>query len=449
MAISKPTQSTITQTEQSSRKLFENKKVYKEQDSVFEPPRSRTPLVDITDVRQFYGKLNADRRAIYISESNLKTVSSGQSDQPIYLVNFVAKAFKQFRGHMQRAALAKRINVDNSVMFSLQPARGWTSALSIHHETVVESYRSFVEFHIQRDNINENILDFESFMEAFMSHATSLARDFGLPMTLSGFMNSSIAPAHSSGLVIDLYTFDHNNDLAKNELFLKDPSFYFYKNTAKKFGFVVDKNAPWRLIADLSSIAMKKYMYEEGHDYKTVFDNFFYEAIDYELNIFKQHATSFYNSLVSSQPTVRHSKFCASRNITLSETIRRQPSLENKHSDLYWLEKYLLVRAAETKSNLQFNDIELAKINIMRMLRKLDMRKIMLYIDDLIQKNSTVSMNIFTQEEWQDFEYTPPIPNNAIATKIKDDLGIGSGGFQAMMGLDPIQLADDDEDNYS
>ena len=444
MAIQKPTQSTVTQTEQSSRILFENKKVYKEQDSVF---NSRVTLVDVTDIRQFYGKLSPDRRAIYISESNLKTVSSQQTSQPIFLVNFVAKAFKQFRGHMQRAALTKRINVENSMIFSLQPARGWTSALNIHHKTVGESYRSFIESHIQTDNINERILDFESFMDAFMNHTTSLARDFGFPITLSGFMNSSLAPIHSSGLIIDLYTLDHNNDLAKNELFLRDPYFEFYKNTAKKFGFVVDKNAPWRLIADLSSIAMKKYMYEVGHDYKTVFDNFFYEALDYELDIFKQHATSFYNSLVTSQPTVRHSKFCVTQNITLSERLQRRPLLEDNHSDLYWLEKYLLVRAAETKSNLQFNDIELAKINIMRMLRNVDMRKIMLYIDDLIQKNSTVNMNIFTQEEWQDFEYTPPIPNNVMATKVKDDLGLGSGGFQAMMTLDLSQLTDDDNSN--
>lgn len=441
MALPKPTQSTITQSEQSSRKLFENKKVYKEQDSVFGP---RTPLVDITEIRQFYGKLNADRRAIYISESNLKTVSSQQATQPIYLVNFVAKAFKHFRGHMQRAALTKRINVENSVLFNLQPARGWTSALKIHHGVVNTSYMSFIGDYITKDKINESILDFESFMSAFMSHTTSLARDFGLPLTLSGFMNSSLAPAHSSGLIIDLYTFDHNNDQAKNELFLRDPYFVFYKNTAKKFGFVVDKNAPWRLIADLSSIAMKKYMYEEGQDYKTVFNNFFYEAIDYELNIFKQHAISFYNTLVGAKPTVRHTEFCTARNVTLSKTIERRPLIEDKHSDSYWLEKYLLIRAAETKSNLQFNDIELAKINIMRMLRNVDMRKIMLYIDDLIQKNSTIDMNIFTQEEWQDFVYTPPIPNNIMTTKIKEDLGLGTGALQALAGLDLTEITSDE-----
>ena len=447
MALPKPDQSTVTQTERSSRLLFENKKVYKEKDSVLE---FQEPLLDITDLRQFYGKINADRRAIYVSEYNLTTVSSNQATQPIFLVNFVARAFKQFRGHMQRAALSKMINVESSVLFRLQPARGWTSALKTHHSTVNESYISFTNSYIRTNKINESIVDFESFMKVFMEYTSSLAKDFGLPLTLSGFMNSSLSAPHCSGLVIDLYTFDHNDDLTKNKLFLEDTYFQFYKNTAKKFGFVIDKNAPWRLIADLSSIAMKKYMYEEGQDYKTVFGSFFYKAIDYELNLFKEHATSFYNSLVSINPFVRESKFCTARNITLSKTIERKPVLEGEYSDAYWLEKYLLIRAAETRSNLKSNDIDLAKINIMRMLRVVDIGKIMVYIDDLIQDNSTIGMNMFEQESWQDFVYSPPLPNKMMPTFIKESLGIGSGGFQAMMGFDPLvtgDAADDNNDN--
>ena len=33
----------------------------------------------------------------------------------------------------------------------------------------------------------------------------------------------------------------------------KDPNFEFYRNSAKNFGFFVDKNAPWRLVANLRS----------------------------------------------------------------------------------------------------------------------------------------------------------------------------------------------------
>lgn len=445
MAIEKPEKSTVTQTERSTRVLFEHKKVYKEKDSVFD---SNIPLVDITDVRQLYGKINPDRRAIYLTESNLKIVSSQQASQPIYLMNFVARAFKQFRGHMQRAALSKRINVDSSVFFSLQPARGWTSALSIHNESIKKIYVPFATGHLSRNNLDRNIINFDSFMDVFMNYMISSAREDGIPLTLSGFMNSSFIPIHCSGLVIDLFTFNHNNDQAKNQLFLEDPYFEFYKNTAKKFGFVVDKNAPWRLIADLSSIGMKKYMYEAGQDYKTVFEDYFYETINFELEIFKRHAIDFYKSIVDFQPTVTHFEFCPRRNITLSKTITRAPVMEEKYSDLYWLEKYLLIRAAETKSNLQLNDIEIAKINIMRMLRTVDMRRIMLYIDDLIQKNSTINMNMFKQEDWQDFEYIPPAPNNVAANVIKDNLLVGEDAASKFLGVD-ISFIDEALDDSS
>ena len=422
MSIIKPETSTITQSETSTATLFENRKVYKEQDTA--PAPDTQALVDITESRQMYGKINSNRRFIYLSEANLTSVSSQQSTETIFLVNFVAKAFTDFRGHMQRAALNKRINLESSVMFNLQPARGWSPALSTYHGVMDKLYLSFYNDYIRVNNINESITDFDSFAKTFMDYAIGRASRYGLPFTLSGFIGSKYCAPHCSGLIIDLHTFDHNNDRAKNELFLEDTYFEFYKNTAKKFGFVIDKNAPWRLIADLSSIAMKKYMYRESQTYNTIFNNYYYRAIDRDLQLFKEYTIGFYNSLVATNPLVRKTRFCNAQLTTLQTTVERLPIAEDvldseivlgaaqnknlKHPVTYWLDKYILLRMAETKSKLEPNDLELMKINILRMQRVVDLKKVMMYIDDTIQKNSGINMNVFKQDDWKDFVYTPP-----------------------------------------
>lgn len=415
LAIRRIEKSSIKPTDTSARKLFEHRKVYAREDSrTIQGPE----LLDIIDVRQMYGKVAPNRKIVYLSESKLMPVTSDNSSQPVYLVDFVATAFKHFRNYMRRAALAKRINIEKSELFKLQPARGWTSPHKIYHGMMQEIYVSFYNKHITKNKINENITDFASFTREFMNYLTVISAEFDVPFTFSGFVTSRSCPPHVSGLIVDLHSFDHNNDVFKNSLFLEDTHFNFFKDTAKKFGFVVDKNAPWRLIADLSSSAMKKYMFEEGVEYKNVFQNYFYKTSDNDLGIFKQYFQSFYNSLVSSRPYIRNTEYCTKQRKTISKIYERQAvSLEtiNKSYDsTYWMETYLVVRLGETNSNLSEESLDLVKKNIMRMNRKLDTASVMRYIDDVIQKNSSVIVKLFEQEDWQDFVYNPGLPPSLV-----------------------------------
>ena len=411
MALPETDRSTLLPDETSLVKIFNHKKAYKEKDSVFE---TGTQLVDITEARQLYGRVNSERRAIYPSEANLRTIQSTQTSQSIYVLDFVANAFKDMRGYLRRAALSKRVNYEKSLIFNLQPARGWTSPQSSFFGVMDMAYVSFYNSHIRKNNVNESIVDFSSFMKVFMKFATSAASQFQIPMTFTGFLGHGACSPQSSGLIIDLYEFDNNNDVVKNQLFLRDEFFPLLKETAKKFGFVIDKNIPWRLIADLSSMPMKKYMYESGLTYKTVFNDYYYQSIDYDIDLLKQYTIGFYNTLVGADPIIRKTRYCGRQNKTLSTLIERtavtQESLDKKHDISYWADKYLKLRAAETKSKLQQNDYDIAKKNIFRMSRIVDNRRIMVYIDNLVQRNTGMEINVFKQDGWQDFVYTPAPP---------------------------------------
>ena len=61
-----------------------------------------------------------------------------------------------------------------------------------------------------------------------------------------------------SGLMIQMLDNSHGQDGTRDS-WLEDPNFTFYTNLARQLGFLVDKHAPWRLIANITSPNMLVY----------------------------------------------------------------------------------------------------------------------------------------------------------------------------------------------
>jgi len=442
--------SLATPKERGAYNLFNYKKAYKNIDSTV---ISGIEPIDFQDIRQSYGKLDHDGRAVYPSEENLITLNSEASKQPVFIVNFVGNAFTDLRAYMRRAAFIKKVDMNNSPMFDLDPVAGWRSFKKDYHDYLNEIYLLFFNKYIRKNKINEKINNFDDFVKAFLPFIRSYITQFNMPFTFSGFIKHQMCSPMIGGLMIDISSADCNNDLIKRKEFLQNPDFEFYRNTVKKFGFVVDKNIPWRLVADLSSNPMKKYMDEYGMKYKQVFPEYYYRAINYDAEFFKDYMVGFYNSLVTSIPYVNQTKYCAAKTKTISRLSKRLPILKedlDKNYPLdYWLNKYILFRTYETKSKLEENDLKLAEKKLRRMIRKFDISKIMLYIDNLIENNTGLEKHMFKQDEWPDFDYTPPPPQGPTTVQglIKENLGLGSGGGGLILELDTSTSGDDSGGN--
>ena len=83
---------------------------------------------------------------------------------------------------------------------------------------------------------------------------------------------------------------------------------------ATQFGFYVDMNVPWRLIANLespaweSNVILKEIVdnyFEEGYTAQNVFDKYYTKSYLYDVDTIKVLAMQFYNNFVSRNPTVR------------------------------------------------------------------------------------------------------------------------------------------------
>jgi hypothetical protein len=186
------------------------------------------------------------------------------------------------------------------------------------------------------------------------------------PITRSSFIATSICPHTTTGLIIELGDKDHSEDTLKVEEFIKDPGFEFYRNAAHKFGFRVDKNAPWRIITDINSPNMQWYMSNYG--VKTMlelFDMYYYRAYHWDLPLLRGYLIQFYNSYIEAYPQVKEirSKSNGTSYVVLSD---RMPisETEDLFEDKYWLQYYYLLRIKEKKFkwNNKVIDKEIKKV---------------------------------------------------------------------------------------
>ena len=159
---------------------------------------------------------------------------------------------------MIEAANKGKIYTEETKFLEIEPKKGWLSLENIYQDHITALYEGFSGTYLQQKENNKKLITFKDFMKLFWRYLERMQPD--VPFTRTGFVMSRFCPLATTGLVIELADADHGDDEIKFDDYIEDPNFVFYARAAKKFGFRIDKNAPWRLIADLKSDEMQKYM---------------------------------------------------------------------------------------------------------------------------------------------------------------------------------------------
>jgi hypothetical protein len=210
-------------------------------------------------------------------------------------------------------------------------------------------YDSFYEEYMSDPAIDRKVTDFKKFLNVFSNYVEQLAPKF--PISKSGFIMSRYITPLSNGLMLDLSNDRNDDDTIKTEKYINDPNFVFFTRAAIKHGFLIDKNAPWRIVADLGSEAMQKYM----QSYNLSLDNLFTEAYnsvyENEIDLIKIYLLQFYNSYVSANPEIQIVKSDEKHNQNLSTTIYKRVQIEDTYTEKlgkeYWMKYYTFIRGKE------------------------------------------------------------------------------------------------------
>lgn len=319
--------------------LFNTRKLY---DAHRFPSSADDPrAADLWYEKPLYGKINHLQDAVYVSEANLKPLDV--EDETILVVDFVADAYKDFSNYYALAA-ARGALKKSGKLYKPHPTRAWSSVNKLHHEHLENIYKLFVASLLGNPKRARKVVSFRTFLNEFVK--TLKNRAPFMPFTRSAFVLSKFCSPMISGLMIELGNHQHGNDQPKVNDYINDENFEFYRTTARRFGFYIDRNAPWRLIVNVSSPRMQEYaarygIQETPGSAAGLFDAYCHLAHLNDIELLKSYLEQFYNTFVAAYPAKRK---------PLTPETRK-----NRFGDNFWIQVYLKIRAyeADTKWDAQ------------------------------------------------------------------------------------------------
>ena len=333
-----------------------------------------------------YGCVNTNYDAVFPSEAYLKQVRP--ATDTIMAINFVTDAFKDFASRIKQSIFVKKVDREESFLEGWAARRAWASPHALYHDHMETVYDAF--FYSIPNSEDQKITNFSSFIKVFRRVIVTLLNEgYWIPLTRSEYILSRHATPRVSGLGIETAELDHSIDVIK-EKYLTDRNFEYYKNTAVQFGFMVDKNAPWRLIANLTSPMMEKYMSVYGITADTllglpeeVFSTSYYKAYESDIDSLKEYMRIFYNTYVTTRPETKVN----------GNVVVRSPALWDwnelrgaRYNQKYWLEYYLYIRSKEAKIDWEDYVFKKKHRKIVHIQKRLDYSSALSYINDEIKK---------------------------------------------------------------
>lgn len=334
-------------------------------------PKTAPEPIDLWYEKPLYGKINHQGVCSVLSEGFLKQFRT-KGDNAVFGINFVVDAFEDFNKFYRNAVLHGKINTQNSELIELIPASGWRSANELYSEYINSIYKVFSKVFLADKNRGNKITNFDTFMKYFIEFVEIVSPTY--PLSKSSFIRSRFCPIDVSGMSISIKDENHALDNKKYTSFLQDNNFSFYSFTAQKFGFFVDKNAPWRLVANLDSPAMLPYLKRYNLTSPNVFDTMFYDVLDAEVDTLIVYAVQFYNSYVSQNPFSAQKEIIGRKQITISLA-------KLKYNMNYWLRCYLFIRAKESDKVLSQSDFDHIAKKTIGIAKSLDLKSALWYID--------------------------------------------------------------------
>ena len=329
-----------------SFELFVQRKRYKDSSYPLTSTTGAPTPFDLWYDKPLYGRINKKGQPIIVIEEKLKRVESAETD--LFVLDFVADAFENFRNEF---LFLNKENAAGTVFEELLPVKGWESSVDNREIYIGQLYDLYGNNYITINNRKSSILSFDDFLNKFYEFFNEYGAEF--PLTLSNYHISSFVSPLASGIMIELSELDHGSDAEKYDDLLQNANFVCYAQTAEKFGFKIDKNAPWRLIADLGS------PYWEINFNLTldkILNEYYNLAYEKDIQLMKDMFGRFYYTFSTAYPSFTKYMYSECKQKTVGKLIKRsfvsKQQIESNYTPKYWLNYYINVMAIESGTKL-------------------------------------------------------------------------------------------------
>jgi hypothetical protein len=209
-------------------------------------------------------------------------------------------------------------------------------------------------------NQNIKVKDFDHFINELMIILQNTAHRNAF--TKTAFIKSRRCPATCSGLAIEIADLDAANDEEKINQFVDSLNWDFYLQTCASYGFMVDKNIPWRIVADIGSDPHRSaiYDYAEKYGYNTtaeVISSIYQPVHHLYYYAFKKQLLQIYNAV--KLKSFLEPQECGDGTMINKKIIPRSYTLEflfKKHTEFDFMKWYMQIRFIEEESEFSENE---------------------------------------------------------------------------------------------
>ena len=306
--------------------------------------------------KRLYGRV--DRKYVPIILNGrilpLKDIASRPSKLSGFrLASFAADAFKDLQLQFQKSVLARQIRPNEKYLSEIVPAKAYENPQQLYYQHSIK-LETVLSAHSVANNIT--FRTFDEFLLYYRQMIHKMAPNF--PFTLPAYIKSWRCPMTVTGLVVEIADLNHANDQEKIDLFVNSPNWSFYLNACRTYGFSVDRNSPWRMVADIASQPMLEYARAYGANSTEEILTLGYRPGTARFYAgFKSYLLRNYNKLKPKQ--YLQTEYCENTGKALVETITpesyTQEVLTHRYPEEFFLELYFDMRFAEEEHSLALN----------------------------------------------------------------------------------------------
>lgn len=346
---------------------------------------SANPNLALIDLRKktLYGKVNLSNEVVAPRPEQLQNYNGS-----FVTFSFIAEALND---------LATKVDtrLNNGTMRSKGPyadftissqGKTWRKEYISYLAQLKESYMTkFLDTPIKKNKIK----NFRQFLASFLDFAA--AANPGYPMSFAKFYTSRHSSVLTTGLSFEIASEKYGNDFTSVSKYFEDVNFKTFAQEAQNHGFILDRHAPYRLVANLTSQPMKKYMQRNKIlNVAAMFDELFFSPLKAEFYEIARVITAVYSEAFPAEST--YAEICYKDGKTTYSLKEREvidlnnfPRIDDLVSFLgieTWLRVFSFIKAREVNIDLsqrEFDDIVEKAVNLNK---SLDIDAALSYIND-------------------------------------------------------------------
>ena len=342
----------VQNKKESTAMLFYKKVIYKE--TLQQQKQGRKNLTNFhLGEKIMYGRVNMYYAPIAVQNDRIKYLSQISTSAPeaggnIGAVNFVVDSFNEMSKQFNKAVITGQISGNEKYLSNLKVYRGYEDVnekyakyYKIYSEKIAQSLKS------DKENPFYTFDEFVDRLVATISNSTSTH-----PLTKTGFIKSKYCSIHASGLALEIADISYTNDQQKMDHFINSKNWEFYVKTCSSYGFLIDRDVPWRIVADIGN---PDFMLAFANRYgltksKQSFMNRYYDLVhDTYFRAFKSYLLKIYNM----SRVFEHTEINECGRPERTQTVQYEISqISSLFSDEYFLRLYFKIRLMEESTSM-------------------------------------------------------------------------------------------------